>query len=92
MKRNPAGIVGYGVYIPVKRIETEVIVKAREQGRPDLQGLVEKVRDGLLLRYKSIADYSEDVTTMATEASENALAMADIDPKKIGTVVLGSES
>jgi len=92
LKRNSAGIVGYGVYIPVKRIKTELIVKAREHGRPDLQDLVEKVRDGLLLRYKSIADYSEDVTTMATEASENALNMAGIDPEKIGTVVLGSES
>lgn len=92
MKNKVTGVVGYGVYIPYKRIKTDIIVKAREDGRKDLQEFLEKVRNGLLLGYKSIADFSEDVTTMATEASENALLMAGINPKKIGTVVIGSES
>jgi len=89
---NNVGIVGYGVYIPYKRIKTEEIVRAREGQHPHIDELVLKVRDGLLLNYKSVADYTEDVTTLATEAAENALAMAGISAADIGTVVLGSES
>ncbi|MEM4245673.1 MAG: hydroxymethylglutaryl-CoA synthase [Candidatus Bathyarchaeia archaeon] len=90
--KDKVGIVGYGVYIPYKRVRTEVIVREREKRRPDLGDFIEKVRKGLLLNYKSVADFTEDVTTLATEASENALAMAGIKATDIGTVVLGSES
>jgi len=86
------GILGYGVYIPWQRIQTETIVRARERGRKDLGEVVDKVRNGLLLRYKSIAGHFEDTITMATEAAENALRMCGLDPRKIGTVVAGSES
>lgn len=86
------GILGYGVYIPWQRIQTETIVRARERGKKDLVEIVDKVRNGLLLRYKSIAGHCEDSITMATEAAENALRMSGIDPKTIGTVIAGSES
>jgi hydroxymethylglutaryl-CoA synthase len=92
MSNGIAGIVGYGVYIPCERIQTEYIVRAREGKRKDLDEFLDKVRNGLLLRSKSIADFSEDPITMATEAAENALIMSGIDPKKIGSVVAGSES
>jgi hydroxymethylglutaryl-CoA synthase len=86
------GIMGYGVYIPLERIATETIIRKREARRKDLEDFLAKVRDGLLLRHKSIANYSEDTTTMATEAAENALMMSGVDPQLIGSVALGSES
>lgn len=86
------GIVGYGVYIPKQRIATEEVVKARGKRRKDLKELIEKVKYGLLLRYKAIADPSEDTITMATEAAENAVLMAGIDPSEIGSVTVGTES
>ncbi len=92
MSSNNVGIVGYGVYIPCERIQTEYIVRAREGKRKDLNEFLDKVRNGLLLRSKAIADFTEDTITMATEAAENAVDIAGIDPKKIGTVVSGSES
>lgn len=86
------GIMGYGVCIPIERIATEKIVRNREARRKDLDDFLAKVRDGLLLRYKSIANYSEDTTTIAAEAAENAIRMAGIDPKLIRSVALGTES
>ncbi len=55
----------------------------------DLGEIVDKVRNGLLLRYKSIAGHFEDTITMATEAAENALRMSEINPETIGTVSRG---
>jgi len=86
------GIVGYGVYIPRQRILTEEIVKVRESKRKDLNELLEKIRYGLLLKNKAIADFSEDTITMATEAAENAVLMAGIEPSMIGSVTVGTES
>jgi hydroxymethylglutaryl-CoA synthase len=92
LANNKVGVLGYGVYIPWQRIQTEAIVRARERGRKDLGEFLDKVRNGLLLRYKSIASHSEDTITMATEAAENAIKMAGINPEEIGTVAAGSES
>ncbi len=89
---DSVGVLGYGVYIPYERILTETIVKAREGKRKDLAELLDKVRNGLLLRQKAIAGDFEDTITMANEAAENALRMAQIDPSSIGTVIAGSES
>jgi len=90
--QEKVGILGYGVYIPWQRIQTELVVRSREKGKKDLPEIVDKVRNGLLLRYKSIAGYSEDSITMATEAAENAVTMSGVESKRIGTVVAGSES
>ncbi len=76
----------------MERVPTAEIVKKREARRKDLDELLAKVRDGLLLRYKSVANYSEDTTTIATEATENALRMAQVDPKLIRSVAVGTES
>ena len=92
MGAEKVGIVGYGVYIPIQRIKTELIVKARERKRKDLAEFLDKVRNGLLLRDKSIASLTEDSITIATEAALNAVEMAGIDPQKIETVAAGSES
>jgi len=92
MSRSEVGILGYGVYVPIQRIRTEIIVKAREAKRKDLPDFVHKVRDGLLLRYKAIAGVDEDAITIASEAALNAIRMADLDPIKIGAVAVGSES
>jgi hydroxymethylglutaryl-CoA synthase len=86
------GIVGYGVYIPRQRIPTEEIVKVRESKRKDLNELLEKIRYGLLLKNKAIADFSEDTITMAAEAAENAVLMAGVSPSMIRSVTVGTES
>lgn len=92
MANSKVGILGYGVYIPWQRIQTETIVRARERRRKDLGEFLDKVRNGLLLRYKSIASPFEDTITMAAESAENAIKMSGVDPSKMGTVVAGSES
>ena len=93
MSHRGVGIVGYGVYIPWERIETEQIVRERERKRgKELEKVLEKVRHGLLLKDKALAGHTEDTITMATEAAENAVRMAGISPDEIGSVTAGSES
>src|SRR2546427_2272064 len=93
MSHRDVGIVGYGVYIPWERIETEKIVRERERKRgKELERVLEKVRHGLLLREKALAGHTEDTITIATEAAENAVRMAGISPDEIGTVTAGSGS
>src|SRR2546421_5544566 len=93
MSHRDVGIVGYGVYIPWERIETEKIVRERERKRgKELERVLEKVRHGLLLREKALAGHTEDTITIATEAAENAVRMAGISPDEIGTVTAGSET
>src|SRR5690242_21344502 len=87
MSHRGVGIVGYGVYIPWERIETEKIVRERERKRgKELEKVLEKVRHGLLLREKALAGHTEDTITIATEAAENAVRMAGISPDEIGSV------
>src|SRR2546425_2430989 len=81
MSHRDVGIVGYGVYIPWERIETEKIVRERERKRgKELERVLEKVRHGLLLREKALAGHTEDTITIATEAAENAVRMAGKSP------------
>src|SRR6266704_1303031 len=87
MSHRGVGIVGYGVYIPCERIETEKIVRERERKRgKELEKVLEKVRHGLLLREKALAGHTEDTITIATEAAENAVRMAGISPDEIETI------
>src|SRR2546430_17665272 len=93
MSHRGVGIVGYGVYIPWERIETEKIVRERERKRgKELEKVIEKVRHGLLLREKALAGHTEDTITIATEAAENAVRMAGISPEEIWTVTAGPPS
>jgi hydroxymethylglutaryl-CoA synthase len=80
-----AGIVGYGAYIPRKRIKAEEI--ARQWGK-DPEG----IRKGLLLEEKSVPGLDEDTITISVAAGRAALDRAGIDPSRIGAVYVGSES
>src|SRR2546428_1564846 len=93
MSHRDVGIVGYGVYIPWERIETEKIVRERERKRgKELERVLEKVRHGLLLREKALAGHTEDTITIATEAAENAVRMAGRSPDENGTAHARSET
>lgn len=80
-----AGIIGYGAYIPTYRIKTAEI--ARVWGEE-----TERIEKGLGILEKAVGGIDEDAATLAVEASRNALMRANIDPKKIGAVYVGSES
>ncbi len=77
------GIVGYGAYIPRYRIKAEEIAKIWSGDSE-----ISKKMKG----EKSVPNLDEDAVTMAVEASRSALALARIDPAKIGAVYVGSES
>lgn len=79
------GIVGYGVYIPRHRIRVEEIAKQWGADAPSY-------KRGLMLEEKSVPAPDQDTITMSVEASRNALKRAEIDPKEIGAVYVGSES
>ena len=80
-----AGIVGYGAFIPRKRIKTETI--ALQWGKDP-----EVIRKGLLLEEKSVPGLDEDTITISVEAGRAALARAGIDPSEVGALYIGSES
>jgi hydroxymethylglutaryl-CoA synthase len=80
-----AGIVGYGAYIPRKRIRTEEI--ARQWGKDP--GSIER---GLLLKEKSVPGLDEDTITISVAAGRAALARAGVEPSAIGALYIGSES
>jgi hydroxymethylglutaryl-CoA synthase len=86
------GIVGYGVCIPRDRLDNELIVRLREGQNKNIQEIIDKVKNGLGLDIKSLNDFSEDPITIATEAAENSIRMAGINPSLIGGVTAGSES
>ncbi len=78
---RPVGIMGYGAYVPVYRIEASEI--GRMWGNEGC---------GLPIVEKAVAGPDEDMTTIAYEAARNALARARVDPREIGAVFIGSES
>ena len=79
------GIIGYGVYIPRYRIRVEEI--ARVWGADPSQ-----IKRELLVEEKSVPGPDEDTVTISVEAARNALKMAQIGPKSIGAIYVGSES
>lgn len=79
------GIVGYGAYIPRYRIKVEEI--ANQWGAD-----AESYKKGLMLEEKSVPAPDQDTITMSVEATKNALKRAEIEPKEIGAVYVGSES
>jgi len=79
MKVRNAFVKGYGVAIPRYRIKDEAIAKNWGSSR----GPIEE---------KAVAGLDEDSTTIAIEASRNALKRAGIDGEKIEVVFFGSES
>jgi hydroxymethylglutaryl-CoA synthase len=80
------GIVGYGAFIPRRRIKLEEIAKVWGADAPSY-------RRGLQLYEKSVPGADEDTITMSVEAARNALARSGgVDPAEIGCVYVGSES
>lgn len=79
------GIVGYGAYVPRFRIKTDLI--ARQWGADP-----ETIVRGLQLFEKTVPGQDEDTITISVEAARYALSRAQIDPKEIGAVYIGSES
>ena len=75
------GIVGYGAYVPRYRLPAKEVAR------------VWSGRDAEMpIKEKAVAGLDEDTATMSIEAARNALARAQIDPKRIRAVWVGSES
>jgi len=80
-----AGIVGYGVYIPIYRIKTaDIAMVWGEEPK--------RIETGLGIIEKAVGGVDEDTATIATAAARNATNMAGIDPRRIGALYVGSES
>lgn len=79
------GIVGYGSYVPRLRIKVEEIARIWGKNPDD-------IKNGLLVSEKSVPDIDEDTVTISVEAGRNALQRAQINPKDIGALYIGSES
>ena len=82
MKTDRAvGIVGYGAYIPRYRLLGTEIARIWTNGL-----------SGSPVKEKAVAGLDEDVITMSIEAARNAVKRAQIDPREIRAVWVGSES
>ena len=79
------GLVSYGVYIPSYRIRVEEI--ANQWGENPAS-----IKAGLMVHEKSVPDVDEDTATIAVEAARAAILRANLDPKEIGAIYVGSES
>lgn len=75
------GIVGYGAYIPRYRLPGNEVARVWTNGL-----------GGSPIKEKAVAGIDEDVTTMSIEAARNAVARAQIDPRALRAVWVGSES
>jgi len=82
---NKIGIVSYGSYIPLYRINVEEI--ARIWGEDP-----NEIKSQLQVSSKSVPGPDEDVTTMAVEATRNAMSRWKGNPEDIGAIYVGSES
>lgn len=78
---RPAGIIGYGAYVPRYRLPASQI--AEVWGGSD---------EGLPVIEKAVAGNDEDVVTMSIEAARNALQRAAISARELRAVWVGSES
>lgn len=79
------GIVGYGAYIPRFRIRPHDIAAVWGANG-------ESMSKGLGVTSKSVPGPDEDTITISVEAARAAMRMANIDPKDLGAVYVGSES
>lgn len=78
---NPVGIAGYGAYIPQYRLPGTEISRVWSEGNEESP-----------VKEKAVPGLDEDTVTMSVEAARNALARAQIDPREIRAVWVGSES
>lgn len=84
-KFTRVGIAGIGGYVQKKRLTIEEMAKVRGKDG-------DKISNSLGVRQKAIADKDEDTVSMAVEAGGLALKRAKMRAKKIGAVLVGSES
>jgi hydroxymethylglutaryl-CoA synthase len=77
-----AEILSFGAYVPLLRLQRSAIFEANRWFAPGLKGLAKGER--------SIANWDEDVLTMAVEAARDCLGTSNRDV--IGTVMLASTS
>jgi hydroxymethylglutaryl-CoA synthase len=75
------GIVGYGAYIPRYRLPASEVARVWMGGEAPLP-----------IKEKAVAGLDEDTATISIEAARNALRRANISPKEIGAVWVGTES
>ncbi|BBE41800.1 hydroxymethylglutaryl-CoA synthase [Conexivisphaera calida] len=75
---RPVYILGYGAYIPIRRIPTSEIARiwTGDEGGPNKE--------------KAVAHEDEDAATMAIESARRAMHMARVD--EVGAVFVGTES
>ncbi|MGC9117087.1 MAG: hydroxymethylglutaryl-CoA synthase [Conexivisphaera sp.] len=75
---KPVYILGYGAYIPIRRVPTSEIARvwSGEEGGPNLE--------------KAVAYEDEDAATMAIESAKRAMRMAGV--KEVGAIFVGTES
>jgi hydroxymethylglutaryl-CoA synthase len=78
---RPVGIVGYGAYVPRYRLPAAEIARMWKGGT-----------GGTPIDEKAVNGLDEDVITMSIEAARDALLRAQIDPREIRAVWVGSES
>ncbi len=73
------GIIGYGAYVPMYRLEASEINRVWGGfGKP--------------VEEKSVVAMDEDTITISVEAAKQAVRRAKIDPSDIGAVYIGTES
>ena len=78
---QPIGIAGYGAYVPRYRLPGHEISRVWTEGN-----------SAGPIKEKAVPGMDEDTATMSIEAARNALARAQIDPRRISAVWVGSES
>lgn len=79
------GIVSYGTYIPKYRVRIEDIAKAWHKNPDD-------IISALSIKEKAVPNTDEDAITLAVESSVRALRAVGLDPKKLKSIFVGSES
>ncbi len=80
-----AGIVGYGVYVPLYRISLEEIARVWEKDGKAMS-------KGLNVKEKAVGYFDEDAATISVEAARKALLQGQVNAAEIGAVYIGSES
>lgn len=83
--KTGVGITGYGIYVPRFRISVPEIASTWNEDGVMMSSALNVIE-------KSVPDLDEDTITISVMAARNALSRAQIDPKDLGAVYVGSES
>lgn len=83
---NNVSVYGWGVYLPRLRVRAEEIARVWRGS------FVANPNCALPIREKAVVNVDEDTITMAIEAARRALRRAMVSPRKLGAVLVGTES